>query len=53
MVGGFHLEEPQNELDDEIQITVDARYTNLKWNEFVRYVQWLLLQGTCISIMAL
>jgi hypothetical protein len=27
--------------------------TNLKWNEFVRYVQWPLLQGTCISIMAL
>ena len=48
MFGGFHLEEPQYEPDDKFKITVDARCTNLKWNEFARYVQWPLLQGTCL-----
>lgn len=51
MVGGFPLEEPQYEPDDKIKITVgDTRCTDLKWNEFARYVQWPLVG---ISIMAL
>ena len=48
MVRGFHLEEPQYEPDDKIKITAnDTRRTNLKWNEFARYVQGPRLQGTC------
>jgi hypothetical protein len=33
--------------DDKVKITVnDRRCTDLMWNEFARYVQWLCLQGT-------